>query len=392
MMAVDTPRLNRLQKEMKKARLDALVCRLPENVVYLTDYWPHHGVSVALMPQEGPALLFLPDVEQDFASPEWAHITPFGWGHLQDEDVYVSYGKLLGDACRRLGLSGKKVGVERGFETVAPTYRSAEPLVPALPWEKLLAGVFANSELVDSSDFLQDVRAVKTDYELGKLVIANEVAEMGLHYALDQLAPGLTEAEVGARIEYKIRACGVGYKGARAARSNAEVCAGKVRTERDSLLIPSSSYLLKEKDLVMVEIGTVVDGYWSDLTYMAVVGEPDARQIEVHNTLLAAQQAAAQQMRQGNRWGDPDRAARQMLEKAGLGQYFIHGSGHGVGLRYHESIPSLGPGREEKLVKGMVSSIEPGVYIPDFGGIRIEDNVAVGEEDPIFLSTPRKPW
>jgi Xaa-Pro aminopeptidase len=114
--------------------------------------------------------------------------------------------------------------------------------------------------------------------------------------------------------------------------------------------------------------------------------------VEVYNHLLVAQLAAAAQMRAGASFEDPDKAARLSLEKAGLGEYFVHITGHGVGLRYHEFIPFLAPGSNGTLEKGMVSSIEPGVYIPDFGGLRIEDNVAVGADGPIFLSTPRKPW
>jgi len=143
---------------------------------------------------------------------------------------------------------------------------------------------------------------------------------------------------------------------------------------------------------VMVELATVVDGYWSDLTYVSVAGEPNDRQREVHNRVLEAQQAAAERMRPGVPFSEPDSAARRVLEKAGLGEYFVHITGHGVGLRYHEFIPFLMPGATGILETGMVSSVEPGVYIQDFGGIRIEDNVAVGADGPIFLSTPRKPW
>jgi len=138
----------------------------------------------------------------------------------------------------------------------------------------------------------------------------------------------------------------------------------------------------------MIELATVVDGYWSDLTYMGVVGKPTKRQREVYNHLLEAQLAAAQAMRSGASFDDPDKAARKVLEKAGLGEYFVHITGHGVGYRYHEFIPFLMPGASGVLEKGMVSSIEPGVYIPDFGGLRIEDNVAVGDDGPIFF--PRR--
>ena len=385
-------RIERLQSMMAADGLAALVCRLPENVVYLTDYWPHHGFSVAVIPQEGTPQVFVPEVEAEYAALGWATVLPFGWGLLKDGDLYANYRQFLTHIKGSLGLAGKKVGVEMSFEVTGPTYRAAEPVVPAAPWNNLLADVFADATLVDIFNLIQNARAIKTDYELGKLRIANEISEMGLNDALAKLEPGLTEAQVGALVEYKIRADGPGHKGARLVRANAEVAAGPVGSTKGTLLIPSTAYTIQEGDFVMIELATVVDGYWSDLTYMAVVGGPSERQKEVYNHLLEAQQAAAGQMRQGASYSDPDRAARQVLEKAGLGEYFVHITGHGVGYRYHEFVPFLMPGATGTLEKGMVSSIEPGVYIPDFGGLRIEDNVAVGEDDPIFLSTPRKPW
>jgi Xaa-Pro aminopeptidase len=278
------------------------------------------------------------------------------------------------------------------LEVVAPTYRSAEPVVPAQPWNNLLDSVFAKSTLVDITSFIQEVRAIKTDYELGKLRIANEIAENALRKTIAKLEPGMTEVQIGAWVEYYVRAEGPGYKGARLTRALCEVGAGAINSTKGTLLVPSTAYSVKPGDFVMIELATVVDGYWSDLTYMAVVGEPSQRQKEVYNHLLEAQQAAAAQMRPGSSFSDPDKAARDVLEKAGLSQYFVHITGHGVGLRYHEFIPFLTPDASGVLEKGMVSSVEPGVYIPGFGGLRIEDNVAVGEDGPIFLSTPRQPW
>lgn len=384
-------RIERLQQKMAEEGLDALVCRLSENVVYLTDYWPHHGFSVAVLPREGKPLLFAPEVEIEYTKPEWAEVTPFGWGLLKDGDLYENYKRLLSGAIAALGLKGRKVGVERSFEVIAPTYRAAEPVVPSGPWQRLMDEFFG-SGLVDITGFLQGVRSIKTEYELGKLRIANEIAEMGLNHALSRLEPGMTEVQVGALVEYKIRSDGPGYKGARLVRSEAEVGGGLLGTFKGTLLVPSTGYRLKEGDLVMIELATQVDGYFSDLTYMGVVGTPSERQKEVYNALLEAQQAATREMCPGNSFEAPDEAARKVLEKAGLAQYFVHITGHGVGLRYHEFIPFLCPGSAGTLEEGMVGSIEPGVYLPDLGGMRIEDNVAVGAKGPIVLSTPRKPW
>lgn len=392
MTQVDTLRIERLQANMKKGGLDVLVCRLPENVVYLTEYWPHHGVSVAVLPNQGRPILFVPEVEAEYAKPDWAEVIPFGWALVKDADQYQSYRNLLGSINSRLNLNSAKIGIEKSFEVVGSTYRAAEPVVPAAPWFGLLADVFGDANLVDATDLLQTSRAIKTGYELEKLRIANEIAEIGMREFVSTVEPGMTEAEVGALVEYHIRAKGPGYKGARLVRANAEVGAGPVNSTKCVLLVPSTTYTIREGDLVMVELGVAVDGYWADLTYMAVAGEPNDRQRDIHNTVLRAQQAAAQQVKAGAAWSDPDTAARAVLEEAGLAAYFVHVTGHGIGLRYHEGIPFLMPGATAKLEAGMVTSVEPGVYIPDFGGIRIEDIVAVGQDGPIFLSTPRQPW
>ncbi len=392
MTQVDTQRIERLQAKMKDAGIDALICRLPENVVYLTEYWPHHGVSVAVLPTQGGPILFIPEVEAEYGNPDWAEVIPFGWALVKDADQYQSYRALLGQLKARLNLNSATIGIEESFEVVGSTYRAAEPIVPAAPWFDMLADVFAGASLIDATDLLQTTRAIKTEYELEKLRIANEIAEIGMREFVATVKPGMTEAEVGALVEYHIRTKGPGYRGAKLVRASAEVGAGPVNSTKCVLLVPSTTYTIQEGDLVMVELGVAVDGYWADLTYMAVAGEPNDRQRDIHNTVLRAQQAAAQQVKAGAAWSDPDTAARTVLKEAGLADYFVHVTGHGIGLRYHEGIPFLMPGATAKLQAGMVTSVEPGVYIPGFGGIRIEDIVAVGEAGPIFLSTPRHPW
>jgi Xaa-Pro dipeptidase len=388
----DTLRVQRLQALMGEAGIKALVCRLPENVVYLTEHWPHHGISVAVLPEEGRPTLFIPEVEQEWGNKEWAEVVPFGWALLKDQDQYTSYRQLLGDVVGKLGLKGAKVGVEMTLEVTGAPYRHAEPVVPAAPWAAMLEEVFAGSELVDITDLMQNAKLVKTAYDLERLRVANEIAHMGASKFLENLQPGMREVEASALIEGTIRAQGAGYKGARLVWAEAEVASGPVNTAKANLLIPSTDRVIEEGDLVMVEMATIVDGYYSDLTYMAVAGTPNARQRDVHNAVLAAQRAGAEKMRPGNSYADPDNAARKVLEDAGLGDYFVHVTGHGLGFRFHESIPFLMPGAVGTLVEGIVSSVEPGVYIEGFGGIRIEDNVAVSKDGPVYLSTPRQPW
>jgi Xaa-Pro aminopeptidase len=388
----DMERVQRLQTLMSEAGLNALICRLPENVVYLTETWPHHGISVAVLPEKGRPTLFIPEVEAEWGNKEWADVVPFGWALLKDQDLYTNYRQLLGEVVNKLGLSKAKVGVERELEVVGATYRHAEPIVPAAPWFAMLDEVFAGAELVDITDLMQAAKLVKSEYDLECLRVANEIAHMGASKFLRDLVPGMRETEVSAVIEGTIRAKGPGYKGSRLVWAEAEVASGPVNTAKANLLIPSTDRVIEEGDLVMVEMATVVDGYYSDLTYMAVAGTPSDRQREVHNAVLAAQQAGAAQMVPGKSYADPDNAARQLLVDAGLGEYFVHVTGHGLGFRFHESTPFLMPGAVGTLVEGIVSSIEPGVYIEGFGGIRIEDNVAVGKDGPVFLSTPRQPW
>jgi Xaa-Pro dipeptidase len=278
------------------------------------------------------------------------------------------------------------IGIERSSEIIAPTYRHAEPVVPAAPWYALLRDVFPEATLKDADDLLARSRAIKTAYELERIRIANEIAALGLARLKELATPGRTEAEVGAAIEAEIRARGVGYRGARLVRASAEVNAGPEGSYKGYLLVPSTSRVIREGDWVMVELATVVDGYWSDLTRMAVAGEPSPRQREIYELIRKAQRAAIESLRPGVPAEEVDAAARKIIREAGYGDYFVHITGHGVGYRYHELIPLLAPGVRMPLEAGMVCTVEPGIYILGFGGVRIEDNVAVTANGPQILS------
>ncbi len=382
----DEERLRRLREAMVDADLDALVCRLPENVVYLTNYWPHHGFSFAVFARDGSSRVLLPEIEEEYADRSWSEVVPFGWGLLKDDDLYVTLERHLTEARDQMGLREASVAVERGFEVVGPSYRAAEPVVPAGPTAELLAAVFGEASLVAADELLARLRSRKTPFELERLRLANEIAGFGLDAFRQAAAPGRKESELSAVAEEAIRSRGVGHDSARLVRGFAEVGAG-IGSYKGYLLVPSTDRVVQEGDLVMIELATVVDGYWSDLTRVVVAGDPDEKQREVYELVFEAQKAAANLMRPEVAFSEVDAAAREIIEAAGYGQYFIHITGHGVGLRYHEFVPILAPGAEGALEEGMVSSVEPGIYIPGWGGIRIEDNVAAGPDGPDFLST-----
>ena len=218
------------------------------------------------------------------------------------------------------------------------------------------------------------------------------MSQLGLNELGDKVRPGMTEVEAASLVESAIRTKGTGFEGARLVRAFAEVTSGPEGSRRQSMLIPAGQRQFEAGDLVIIEMAVVADGYWSDLTRVYCVGDPNGEQKRIYNIVRLAQLAAADALLAGKSFTAPDEAARKVITEAGLGEYFIHGTGHGVGYRYHESIPQLGPGMKNILEKGMVTSIEPGVYIPGFGGIRIEDDLAVGDNGPVWLSDPVEPW
>lgn len=386
MAKIDKTRFNRLHEEMEREDVDVLVCRLPENVLYLSDYWAQQGLSLAVLPKGEEPILLAPEVEEPYAKKSWADTQIFGWGLVGEDDLFSSWDRLLADLRDEHSLQDSTVGVEKSFELVAPPYNVMEPVGVGEPTLNLIEKVFSGGEVVDATDLLEQARSVKTDYEQDKLRIANEVAALGLARFEEEVVPGKTEAQVAAAVEQEIRSKGAGYKGANFARASAEIRTGPGSFET-LLFVPSRSERIAEGDVVLLELPTVVDGYWSDLTRVTVAGRPTEKQKEIHELVSRAQQAAIDKMEPGTSWGEVDEAARETIENGGYGDNFPHITGHGLGLRYHENIPLLYPGAEGKLEPGMVSSVEPGIYIEGWGGIRMEDNILVTEGGPELLST-----
>lgn len=381
-------RTTKVRAALAAQGLRALICRQPENLVMLAGYWPVIGRSALVVPTDGEPILLAPEMEREALARTFiTDVRTFPVWKLGDPPPDESLGRLLRDAAAVLRLGGSRLGVEQSpDEDLSPTQKVTEPWFPAQPAGALLAALGA--ELVDASPLLREQRARKTPAELARLRIANEIAGLGIRAFYAAVGEGRTEAEVAAEVERTILSQGTGYKSTVHARGEALVFSGADRLFRVGWgFAPTTARRMERGDLVMLELSTVADGYYSDLTRMATVGPPSPQQQDLLDAVGAAQRAAIAAVRPGVTGDAVDRAAREVLRARGLGEHFIHLTGHGLGFRYHEGVPLLYPGAEGMLAEGMVTSVEPGVYARAFGGVRIEDNIAVTGDGADILST-----
>ena len=386
---MDSKRIERMRKAMAAEKIDALILRLPENITMLGGYYPLTGLNFLLFPGEGEPVILAPASEKDEAAEGWwDNLVTFEFGTISAGNPYEIIENLLKDIVIRKGKSWKRIGYEGSFESLAPALLSGEGFYPAAPTQQMLTRIFGEEKLVDCTDLLYEERAIKTENEIAKLQIANKVAEIGLAKFKEAVIPGRTEAEIAGLVTAAIMKDGVGTCSGERIQVFPQVSSGPEHTARAWRPCEiTTKRIIKNGDLAVLELAVVADGFWADNTRTRVAGKASARQREVFEIVCKAQEAARNRVGTGIRCSDVDKAARTIIEKAGLGEYFIHITGHGIGFRYHEPIPILHPENTNPLKVGMVFSVEPGVYIPEFGGIRIEDNIAITEEGALTLTT-----
>ena len=238
-------------------------------------------------------------------------------------------------------------------------------------------GAARATELVPIGDAIDLLRAIKSPSEIATLTAAIELTDAVFVDVTSDLRPGTTEREVAWRIEREIR-----ERGAEGISFPPIVASGPYGARPHHS--PGDRPLAAGEPIV-IDMGARLGGYHADLTRTVWMGDADDRLREVYGVVLAAQHAALGVLRAGVTAKDADTAAREVITAAGFGDYFTHGLGHGVGLRIHEA-PSSSQTSEDVLQAGQVLTVEPGVYIPDWGGVRIED-VGVLEDDGFRVLT-----
>lgn len=375
---MDSERLNRTQQAMAQAGLDALVCRLPENLLLLSGHWPMTGMTFLYFPADGTPLCVVPHCEEREARAELSAMdcVSYPYAVLGSGNPYEAVAKAFKKFIR--GQRPAKVGFEGGFECVAPPWNMAEACVPASLTRTVLESVFGKKTLMDATDLLLGLRARKTAQEQERLRRVNEIAAMGLRAFHEKVAVGVSGIELLAHVEQTILTKGTGYKNARRVRAFAQVATGAAETALGYRPVEiTTTRKLVPGDLALLELGVVADGFWADRTRVRVAGRPTPLQAQVFEAVCRAQQAAIAAVKPGVKASGVDEAARVIIRSAGYGKEFLHITGHGLGFRYHEPVPLIWPGGATVLEEGMVHSVEPGVYLADMGGIRIEDDILV---------------
>jgi Xaa-Pro aminopeptidase len=232
-----------------------------------------------------------------------------------------------------------------------------------------------------AAGLIEELRAIKDEGEIAKIRQAGRLTAEVFEELLGQVRPGVRESDLAAEIEYQMR-----KKGAQGAAFETIVASGSRGAFPHAR---ASCKLLEKNDLVIFDLGATLSGYAADMTRTVSLGKPSRRVRSLYSAVAGAQHRAFEALREGTRAGEVDAAARRFLEARGMGRFFTHSTGHGVGLEIHEA-PRLGRGEKTRLRAGCVVTAEPGVYLEGLGGIRIEDTVLVGAAGPEILTPAAK--
>ena len=343
-----TARIERLRKALGENEIDAMLVSSAENRRYLSGFTGSTGYL--LISEAGQVLV------TDFRYTEQAEGQSPG---------YRVERMTAGSAWKWLPEMASSSGVSRiGFEASDVSVAAHSAFKKAITEHEESSGMI----LVETSDLVDKMRAVKDRDELEILSKAVEVTDRALEAIAATVEPGVTEGEIAWELEKSMR-----DQGAEGLAFETIVAAGPNGALPHHL---ADETPIREGQAIVIDMGAKYEGYCADLTRTIVVGEPDETFREVYGTVLRAQIEAEERVRPGMTGQEVDAISRDIIAEAGYGDNFGHSLGHGVGLAVHE-YPRVGPTGEDAIEDGMVFTIEPGIYLSGWGGVRIEDIVVM---------------
>jgi len=335
-----TERLNKLRERF--TRFDAFITSKPVNLRYLIDF---KGSDSILLVTRDKVQLYVNEMYYEQAQKDCTGIDII--------NVDRSWIELLNKALKKEKI--KRLAFESDIDF--STYRK---------FNSFLNGI----ELIPVEDLVESVRAVKDEEEISFIRKAAEIADLAFIHLKTLIKPGIKEQDLVAEFDYFVRK--------RGAKVSFEpiILYGEVSSLPHGI---SGAREVKSGGILLLDYGAMYNGYCSDATRTFYLGKPSKEYVKLYNIVLKAQGEAESAIRPGVSAGEIDRIARDVITREGFGDKFIHSTGHGVGLEIHE-FPRLYEGNSVILEKGMVVTVEPGIYIKDFGGIRIEDLVLVTDD------------
>ena len=356
-------RLNQFISSMENRDLDLIVVTDPINIYYFTGFYadPHERYMSLVVDSAKESYLFVPALDRDAAAAtaKADYIVPISDEEIPFEVLSVN---LPDDA--------SNIGVEMNVMTVAH--------------QKGLQVIYENADFIDIQPGINALRVYKSREEVDGLTEAVNIIEKVLEDGLKTIKAGMTEAELVAEFEYlmkKYGAAGPSFSTMVLSGEKAALPHGK----------PDNT-TLENGDFLLIDFGVITyDRYCSDITRTFVIGEADDKQKEIYDIVKRSTQAGVDTVKAGVPLKEFDIAARSVIQDAGYGEYFNNRVGHGLGIEVHEA-PSIHHLNEDIAKRGMVFTIEPGIYIPGYGGVRIEEEVYINEDGQaeVLTSFPRE--
>jgi Xaa-Pro aminopeptidase len=351
-------RLQKLRDKLAEKQIDAIFITQADNRRYLSGF---HGTAGHLIIAQKQAIL-----ATDFRYIEQAKAEAPGFIiHRVAGNIYNWLTALTND------LKIKQMGFESGDVTY-DFYRQLR---------RALRKAGSTVKLVPMNGLVEEIRAIKESEEIKLIAQASVITDATFKYVASRIKAGMTEKQVAWELEKTLRENG----------SESPLFDIIVGSGPNSALphAKPTDRIICEDEPIVIDMGARYRGYTSDFTRTLCIGKTDNKFIKVYSVVLEAQQQAEARIIRGMTGKEADAIARKVIEKAGYSEAFGHSLGHGVGLAEHEQ-PRLGPNSEDKLTDGMVFTIEPGIYLPDWGGIRIEDTVVMEEGKVKMLTQVNK--
>jgi|SRR5690625_447839 len=359
-----TNRLDTLIHQLKQHNLDSAFVTSKANVYYLSQYYtdPHERLVAVYVSQSHDPVLIVPAMEENDAKEAgWSFDIISYHDHENVWELFANYLKKANAIPQTIGVEHNHFTLDR-YETLTQTFPSIQ--------------------VTDITHMLANMRVIKNQEEYHLLKQAAELADFGVKTGVEAIKEGVSELEIMATVEYELKKQGIQEM----AFATTVLSGPKTASPHG---IPGQRTIQKG-DFVLFDLGVVYEGYCSDITRTVVFHTASYEQKQIYETVLAAEEKAIEASNNEVPVGKIDRIARGHIEQAGYGQYFTHRIGHGLGIDVHE-YPSMHSDNELPLQKGMCFTIEPGIYVPNVGGVRIEDMVFMTKEGAMPLTAyPKK--